>query len=164
MNDTTNTTISIEDLPYRPCVGIVLFNAEGKVLVGERIDSPGAWQMPQGGIDAGEEIEDAVFREMMEEIGTDNADIIEIAEKKLRYDLPAHLLGRLWKNQYRGQEQVWVALRYNGTDADINLNAHTPPEFQKWQWVNLDDIFDLIVPFKRDTYREVIAMFKKHTA
>ncbi|MEC7577421.1 MAG: RNA pyrophosphohydrolase [Pseudomonadota bacterium] len=161
MND-TQKDISIDDLPYRPCVGIALFNTEGKVLVGERIDSPGAWQMPQGGIDPGEDIQTAVYREMLEEIGTDKADVIEIGEKKLRYDLPPHLLGRLWKNKYRGQEQVWVALRYTGEDADINLNAHNPPEFQKWQWVKLDDILDLIVPFKKDTYKEVIAMFKKH--
>lgn len=157
-----NTQIDHEKLPYRPCVGIALFNADGKVLVGERIDSPGAWQMPQGGIDEGEKLEDAAFREMEEEIGTSNADILEIGEKKLRYDLPAHLLGKLWKNKYRGQEQVWIALTYKGKDEDINLNAHTPPEFQKWKWVDLDEILDLIVPFKKDTYKDVIEMFSKY--
>lgn len=149
------------NLPYRPCVGIALFNSEGKVFVGERIDAPGSWQMPQGGIDEGEELETAAFREMMEEIGTNNAEILEIGEQKLRYDLPQHLLGKLWKNQYRGQEQTWIALKYNGEDSDVNLNAHNPPEFQKWKWVDLDDIFDLIVPFKKDTYKEVIKMFGK---
>tara|TARA_R110002124_G_scaffold64985_2_gene177597 strand:+ start:403334 stop:403831 length:498 start_codon:yes stop_codon:yes gene_type:complete len=149
-------------LPYRACVGIALFNKEGQVFVGERIDSPGAWQMPQGGIDAGEDLEIAAFREMMEEIGTNKADILEIGSKKLTYDLPPHLLGRLWKNQYRGQEQTWIALRFHGEDVDFNLNAHNPPEFQKWKWVGLNEILDLIVPFKKDTYQEVITMFEKH--
>lgn len=149
-------------LPYRACVGIALFNDEGKVFVGERIDSPGAWQMPQGGIDEGEDLNIAAFREMLEEIGTDKAEILEVGAKKLRYDLPPHLLGRLWKNQYRGQEQTWIALRYTGQDSDICLDAHDPAEFQRWKWVDLNEILELIVPFKKDTYREVIAMFSKH--
>lgn len=146
--------------PYRPCVGIALFGPQNRVFVGERIDSPGAWQLPQGGIDDGESVTDAFFREMGEELGTIKADIIRIHDKKLRYSLPPHLLNRLWDGRYAGQEQTWVAARFTGADSDIDLRAHTPPEFQAWQWVALNDILDLIVPFKRDTYREVIAAFR----
>jgi putative (di)nucleoside polyphosphate hydrolase len=147
------------DLPYRPCVGITLFNDEGKVFVGERLDNPGAWQMPQGGIDDGETVEQAFFREMREEIGTDHARILKVHDKKLRYALPPHLRGRLWGGKWGGQEQTWVAARFTGTDSDINIRAHYPQEFGKWQWVGLDRVLDLIVPFKRDTYREVIKAF-----
>lgn len=151
---------NFEHLPYRPCVGIALFNDSGKVFVGERIDSPGAWQMPQGGMDAGEDIETAFFREMREEIGTGKATIIRVMDAPLRYDLPPHLQGKLWNGAFRGQEQTWVAARFCGSDADINLNAHTPPEFQRWQWVPLSEVINLIVPFKRDIYRQVIAAFE----
>lgn len=148
------------ELPYRPCVGIVLFNENRAVFVGERIDSPGAWQMPQGGIDEGEKIEDAFFRELREEIGTDKAEILKIYDKKLRYDLPPRLRGKLWHGKWGGQEQTWVAARFNGTDGDINLNAHIPPEFQRWQWAKPEEVLNLIVPFKRDTYRKVIKAFQ----
>ncbi len=151
---------SYDHLPYRPCVGITLFNAEGKVFVGERLDSPGAWQMPQGGIDPGEDAETAFFREMKEEIGTDKAEILRIHDEPLRYELPPRLQGRLWGGKYRGQEQVWIAARFHGTDADIKILAHNPPEFGRWQWVALDEVQNLIVPFKRDTYAKVIAVFK----
>lgn len=147
------------ELPFRPCVGIALFNDKGKVFVGERIDSPGAWQMPQGGIDPGEDIETAFFREMMEEIGTDQAKILRVMDKPLRYRLPPRLLGQLWGGQYGGQEQHWVAARFTGTDADIAIDAHDPAEFRRWQWISLGAILDLIVPFKRDTYQEVIRAF-----
>jgi putative (di)nucleoside polyphosphate hydrolase len=147
------------ELPYRPCVGIVLFNPKGSVFVGERIDNPGSWQMPQGGIDEGETVEEAFFREMWEEIGTDRAEIVKIHDKKLRYALPPHLLRKLWNGKWGGQEQTWVAARFTGNDGDINIFAHNPSEFQKWQWVGIDRILDLIVPFKRETYREVIAAF-----
>lgn len=150
-------------LPYRKCVGITLFNAEQKVFVGERMDSPGAWQMPQGGIDAGEDIQTAFFREMEEEIGTRQADILKIHDTPLRYDLPDHLMGKLWNGKYRGQEQYWVAARFTGDDSDIDIYAHTFPEFGKWQWVSLDNVLDLIVPFKRNTYAEVIDAFKEFT-
>ncbi len=149
----------ISHLPYRPCVGIVLFNQASKVFVGERIDSPGAWQMPQGGVDDGEDVRSAFFREMKEEIGTDKATILKILDRPLRYDLPPHLQTRLWNGRFCGQEQTWIAARFNGMDDDININAHTPPEFQRWQWVARDDVVDLIVPFKRDTYRQVIQAF-----
>jgi putative (di)nucleoside polyphosphate hydrolase len=147
-------------LPYRPCVGIALINAEGKLFVGERLDNPGAWQMPQGGIDPGETVEQAFFREMREEIGTDKAAILRMHEEKLRYELPPHLRKRLWGGQYRGQEQSWVAAKFTGTDAEIEIQSHDPPEFGRWQWVTPDEILGLIVPFKRDTYREVLDSFR----
>lgn len=147
------------NLPYRPCVGIALFNTNGLVFVGERIDSPGAWQMPQGGIDPDEDIESAFFRELREETGTDKAHILKIMDEKLRYDLPPHLMGKLWGGAYRGQEQTWVAARFDGTDADIDIAAHTPAEFSRWQWATLANVPDMIVPFKRDTYNRVIAAF-----
>jgi putative (di)nucleoside polyphosphate hydrolase len=145
---------------YRPCVGVVLFNAENKVFVGERIDTPGAWQMPQGGIDGDETIEQAAFRELFEEIGSNNAEILKIAPRTIKYDLPEDMRQRLWNGMYKGQEQTWVAARFMGSDADININNHEPPEFRAWKWIPLSETIDLIVPFKRETYKEVIAMFK----
>ena len=147
-------------LPYRPCVGITLFNNTGQVFVGERIDSPGAWQMPQGGIDPGESVEEAVLRELSEEVGSNKAEIIHIYDKKLRYRLPDRLVEKPWNSQYGGQEQTWVAVKFTGDDSDININAHIPAEFRAWKWVALPEVLDLIVPFKRDTYREVIQAFK----
>jgi putative (di)nucleoside polyphosphate hydrolase len=152
--------MTLEDLPFRPCVGIALFNGDGRVFVGERIDNPGAWQMPQGGIDEGESVQDAFFRELREEVGTDKAQILKIHDKPLRYKLPPRLLGRLWNGQWGGQEQTWVAARFTGTDKDIDIGAHKPPEFQAWQWVDMDHILGLIVPFKKETYREVIRVFR----
>ena len=153
----------LSHLPYRLCVGVALFNHENKVFVGERIDTPGAWQMPQGGIDEGEDIERAAFREMQEEIGTDKADIIRVAEEKLRYDIP-HEYGpegrNLWGGKYRGQEQTWIAMRFTGQDSDIDLNADDRPEFSDWQWIDLEKTIDLIVPFKRDVYAQLIELFK----
>lgn len=149
----------VDPRPYRPCVGLALFHPNGHVFVGERIDSPGAWQMPQGGIDNGEDIVTAAFRELQEEIGTNKADIIRIADTKIRYDVPPELSIQHWGGKYRGQEQTWVALRFTGQDSDIRLDAHTPAEFNKWQWVPLAHTVDLIVPFKRETYRQVITLF-----
>jgi putative (di)nucleoside polyphosphate hydrolase len=145
---------------YRPCVGVVLFNSEKKVFVGERIDTPGSWQMPQGGIDGDETIEQAAFRELYEEVGSNNAEILKVADRTIKYDLPEEMRQRLWNGMYKGQEQTWVAARYLGTDADININNHEPPEFSAWKWISLHETLELIVPFKRETYKEVIAMFK----
>ncbi|HBR68732.1 MAG TPA: RNA pyrophosphohydrolase [Rhodospirillaceae bacterium] len=156
MNRITKT----ESLPYRPCVGIALFNRQGLVFVGERIDTPGAWQMPQGGMEEGEDIAKAVLRELKEEVGTDKAEIIKVAPEKIRYDLPADLQGTLWGGRYRGQEQTWVAARFLGHDEDIVLDGDDHPEFSRWQWVPLEKTLDLIVPFKRETYRKVIDLFK----
>lgn len=109
---------------YRTCVGIALFNAEGQVFVGERIDTPGAWQMPQGGIDAGEEIEPAAFRELYEETGVKSAETLTIAKETIRYDLPPALLAKkMWSTPYVGQEQTWIAMRFTGQDSEINLTA-----------------------------------------
>ena len=152
--------MSKDSLPYRPCAGIALFNNEGKVFVGERIDTPGAWQMPQGGIEQGEDLHLAALRELKEEIGTDKAELIRIYEETICYDLPDHLIGVLWNGKYRGQEQYWIAMRFTGSDTDIALDADDHPEFSKWQWVDLKDTLELIVPFKKDVYTEVIKAFK----
>ncbi|WP_051341471.1 RNA pyrophosphohydrolase [Azospirillum halopraeferens] len=151
-------TINREALPYRPCVGVMLLNPRGQVFVARRIDTRDAWQMPQGGIDEGETVHQAALRELKEEIGTDRAEIVAQTRQTLRYDLPDHLLGKVWKGRWRGQEQVWVAARFTGTDADIDL-ATEHPEFDAWQWVDADALVRLIVPFKRDVYEAVLKEF-----
>ncbi|MEM6811864.1 MAG: RNA pyrophosphohydrolase [Pseudomonadota bacterium] len=146
---------------YRQCVGIALFNKSGKVFVGERIDTPGAWQFPQGGIDEGEDLEKAAFRELAEEIGTNKASILKIMDDKTRYDLPADLQQKLWGGKYKGQEQNWIAMRFEGSDEDIKIDADDHPEFSQWQWIDIEKALNLIVPFKRDTYLKVIKQFKE---
>jgi len=148
-----------EDLPYRPCVGMMLINREGLVFVGRRIDQTvEGWQMPQGGIDPGETPEQAALRELKEEIGTDKAEILREMDEWLTYDLPAHLLGAAFKGRYRGQRQKWLALRYLGEDRDIDLHTHEP-EFAEWKWLAMEALPRLIVRFKRDTYAKVIEAF-----
>jgi putative (di)nucleoside polyphosphate hydrolase len=158
------TPEEIARLPYRPCVGLLLLNPAGKVFVGRRIDSvqeaDNIWQMPQGGIDAGETPREAALRELHEEIGTDKAEIVAESRHWLHYDLPPHLVGKVWKGRYRGQKQRWFALRFLGEDSDIDL-ATAHPEFDAWQWVELDDVPDLVIPFKRDTYRAVVSEFRE---
>jgi len=156
----SNINNSFLNLPYRPCVGLALFNQNGDVFVGSRIDSPGGWQMPQGGIDDGEDIITAAFRELKEEIGTDKAEIIRVADSKICYDVPPELSTKHWGGKYRGQEQTWVALRFTGEDSDIRLDAHIPAEFDAWKWTPLSKTVDEIVPFKRETYAKVIELFK----
>lgn len=146
---------------YRPCVGIALFNAQGLVFVGERIDTPGSWQMPQGGIDPEENIESAALRELKEEIGADNVKIEKVLSEKVRYDLTEKMSRRLWGGRYVGQEQTWVVAKFLGQDGDIDIRAHDPPEFQNWKWIELEKTLDLIVPFKRATYAKVISQIKK---
>lgn len=152
----------IEEKPYRPCVGICLMNRQNKVFVGERIDTQGAWQMPQGGIDAGEDYLQAALRELQEETGIpqDSVALLRIADHQIKYDLPDDMIARLWNGAYRGQIQNWVALRFLGDDNTIDLQAHIPAEFSRWQWVDLHHTKDLIVPFKRETYMQVIRMFE----
>jgi len=148
------------DLPYRLGVGAVLLNAHGHVFVAKRIDTPGdAWQMPQGGIDAGEDPRTAVMRELEEEIGTCNAEVIGESEAWLTYDLPKDVRKKVWKGRYRGQKQKWYALRFCGQDADIDLNTHKHPEFSAWRWVDMRQLPDLIVPFKRALYQEIVDSF-----
>jgi putative (di)nucleoside polyphosphate hydrolase len=148
-----------EDLPYRPCVGAMLLNAEGKVFVGRRIDQTvESWQMPQGGIDAGETPQEAVLRELKEETGTGKAEIVRAHPDWLAYDLPPHLIGVALHGKYRGQKQKWFALRFTGKDSDIDLRTHEP-EFAAWRWVTMDELPKLIVPFKRDIYKKVVAAF-----
>lgn len=151
------------DLPYRPCAGFMLVNAAGLVFVGQRIDpsAHGFWQMPQGGIDPGEDITAAALRELEEETGI-TADLVAIIARTpapLRYDLPPELAGRVWKGKYRGQEQHWLLGRFLGHDGDIDLAAHSHPEFNEYRWVKPADLPDLIIPFKRDVYAALVAQF-----
>jgi putative (di)nucleoside polyphosphate hydrolase len=149
-----------EDLPYRPCVGVMLINSEGLVFVGRRIDQTvEGWQMPQGGIDPGETPGQAALRELKEEIGTDKARPLREMEGWLDYDLPQHLLGVALKGRYRGQRQKWIAMRFTGRDGDIDVNTHEP-EFADWKWLAMEALPRLIVPFKRDTYAKVIDAFR----
>jgi putative (di)nucleoside polyphosphate hydrolase len=154
----------IASLPYRPCVGLLLLNPAGKVFVGRRIDAAAAgdeaWQMPQGGIDDGETPRQAALRELHEEIGTDKAEIVAESRHWLHYDLPPHLVGKVWKGRYRGQKQRWFALRFLGDDSDIDL-ATEHPEFEAWRWIELEELPALVIPFKRDTYRAVVSEFRE---
>ena len=144
--------------PYRPCVGMMLLNREGLVFIAQRNDSSeNAWQMPQGGIDPGEAPRIAAFRELREEIGTNNAELIHEADDWLRYDLPDDTI---WGGRYRGQEQRWFVLRYLGTDSEINI-ATEHPEFIRWRWENIAVLPDLIVPFKRDLYQTLVARYTR---
>jgi putative (di)nucleoside polyphosphate hydrolase len=149
-------------LPYRPNVGACLFDRRGLVLMCRRADLPnaegaaGGWQLPQGGMDEGEDPRQAVLRELAEEIGTDRAEILAEHPEWLTYDLPEHLVGKALGGKWRGQKQRWFALRFTGRDEDIRLDADPHPEFDAWRWVPLADIPRLIVPFKRPIY-EVLA-------
>ncbi|MDH7637941.1 RNA pyrophosphohydrolase [Sphingomonas oryzagri] len=149
------------DLPYRPAAGIMLVNAEGKVFVGQRLDSTAeAWQMPQGGVDPGEDVEQAAFRELEEETGIPRhlVEIVARAAEDLDYDLPPELVGKLWKGKYRGQRQAWFLMRFLGTDADVAIEtAH--PEFRAWKWAEPSELPDMIVPFKRALYQNVLRAF-----
>lgn len=147
-------------LPYRPGVGMMVVNAAGLVFVAQRIDTPGdAWQMPQGGIDAGEDPEAAAFREMEEEIGTRNASIIDRTGDWLTYDLPEELISKVWGGRYRGQKQLWYLMRFLGADSEINIHTDHA-EFSAWKWLAIDALPDAIVPFKRALYRELVDRFR----
>jgi putative (di)nucleoside polyphosphate hydrolase len=158
-----------DSLPYRLNVGAVLFNRAGQVLVARRADFPnaegaaGGWQLPQGGIDEGEDPRVAIFRELGEEIGTANAEILSEHPDWLQYDLPPHLIGKAFKGRYRGQRQKWFALRFLGQDTDIRLDADPHPEFDAWRWAALADLPALAVPFKRTIYETLARDFKIYT-
>ncbi len=158
------------DLPYRPNVGAVLFNRGGLVLVARRADLPnaegaaGGWQLPQGGMDPGEDPAVAVLREMEEEIGTRNAAILAEHPEWLRYDLPAHLVGVALGGKWRGQAQKWFALRFLGEDAEIRLDLDPHPEFDAWKWAPLRDIPAMAVPFKRAIYERIVEDFARFGA
>ncbi len=146
---------------YRPGVGIVLLNGTNHVFVAQRADKHfEAWQMPQGGIDEGEDPKAALWRELMEEAGTDKAEILREHPEWLYYDLPFDLQKKLWGGKFSGQKQKWFLLRFTGTDADININLHQPAEFTAWKWADPKDMLDMIVPFKRDVYREILREFR----
>jgi putative (di)nucleoside polyphosphate hydrolase len=157
----------MSDLPYRPNVGAVLFNADGLVFVARRADMPnaegpaGGWQLPQGGIDEGEDAEVAVMRELGEEIGTCKAEVIGEHPEWLTYDLPPDLLGIAWRGRYRGQRQRWFAMRFTGEDCDIRLDLDPHPEFDAWRWVPLAELPSLAVPFKRAIYDTLAQSFAR---
>jgi len=154
------------ELPYRPCVGVMLINDRGEIFAGRRIDSGApAWQMPQGGIDKGEEPEPAALRELWEETGI-TADLVEPMGQTpewVTYDLPPELLGKVWKGKYRGQRQKWFLFRFTGNDSDIRIDGEHP-EFSEWRWIDADAMIAAIVPFKRDVYAQVVAAFRPHLA
>ncbi len=156
-----------EIVAYRPCVGVMLLNAQGLVWIGRRFEKQNDdgigkwWQMPQGGIDAGEDPAKAVMRELYEETAVTSAHIIAEAQNWYNYDLPEHLIGKSWGGKYRGQKQKWFAVKFTGKDSEINLQ---PPghkqEFDEWRWAKMDEMLELIIPFKREVYVDVIAAFR----
>lgn len=158
-----------EDLPYRPCVGVVLFNRDGLVFIGRRIDGPEhidlthAWQMPQGGIDEGEEPWPAALRELREETNIRAVERLGEVADWLKYDIPRGLVGQAWQGKYRGQTQKWFAMRFTGDDGEVDVEhpAGHKPEFSAWRWERLEKTPDLVVPFKRPVYDRVASEFRQ---
>lgn len=148
---------------YRPCVGIVLINRDGLVFTGQRYDTPDAWQMPQGGIDAGESVESAAYRELREETGTDKAEVLSRTQNWMTYDLPVKIAKKRWRGRFRGQAQIWVAMRFVGMDAEIDIAAHGKhAEFSTWRWSPPERVAQDIVAFKRPIYQQVLAAFEPY--
>lgn len=154
----------ISELPYRPCVGIMLVNGDGQAFVGKRIDTREGdwWQMPQGGVDPGEDPRDAALRELAEETGLAerHVSLISRTRDEVLYDLPDDLIGKLWGGRFRGQRQFWFLARFTGVDSDFDLTAHNPPEFCDWRWVDPERLPQLIIPFKARVYRTVLEEFR----
>ena len=152
---------NFKDLPLRSGVGIVLLNNQNKVFVAKRIDNPkNFWQMPQGGIDEGENPLKAAFRELEEETSIKNAELIKELDGTITYELPDRLLGIVWKGKYRGQKQKWFLMRFIGKDSEININTSNP-EFLDWKWIELDLITDDVVDFKLHVYKELREKVKR---
>jgi putative (di)nucleoside polyphosphate hydrolase len=150
---------------YRPNVGVVLFNAQGKVWIGRRAktDSPHNWQFPQGGVDDGEDLYDAARRELHEETGVRSTTLLDQTQNWMTYDFPKGWSGTKALKGWRGQKQIWFALRFEGEDSEVDLNLHSPAEFDAWRWAEIDQVVDLVVPFKRAAYERVIAAFRRFT-
>ena len=158
-------TVKMEEkfrnLPLRNGVGIFLINKQNKVFVAKRIDNPkNFWQMPQGGVDEGEDLLTAAYRELKEETSISNVKLIKEIDSTLTYELPDNLLGIIWKGKYKGQKQKWFLMRYLGEDEDINIKT-TNPEFLEWKWVDIDKITEIVVDFKLNVYKELKEKVKK---
>lgn len=150
-------------LPYRQCAGIVLFNREGNVFVGKRLDETGsAWQLPQGGIEKEEPPRTAALRELEEETGARSVTVLAEASKWLTYELPDELIGKVWNGKYRGQRQKWFAMQFIGDEGEINPASVQHPEFSTWRWARLNDLPRLAVPFKRNIYAAIALEFAIH--
>ena len=152
---------NFKDLPLRSGVGIVLLNKENKVFVAKRIDNPkNFWQMPQGGVDQGEDFLTAAYRELEEETSIKNVDLVHELENSITYELPDHLLGIIWKGKYRGQKQKWFIMKFTGDESEINIKTKKP-EFLEWKWIEIDQITNSVVDFKLHVYKELKAQLKK---